>query len=198
MDWLLEVTDLKQYVCCPRIVFYRYCLPKVRPVTPLMEEGIRCHLEEEGREERRSLRSYGLVDGERFFHLMLQSRRLELTGKADLVIAMPSRDAKGAEAAVVEYKYSEYKAGPHFILQLTAYAMLVEEAWKLPVKQAFLYSIPLKRAEAIQITPFLQRKVIKTVKEIKSIVENEIIPPPPGSLRRCITCEFRRVCNDVL
>ncbi len=198
MDWLLEVTDLKQYVCCPRIVFYRYCLPKVRPVTPLMEEGIRCHLEEEGREERRSLRSYGLVDGERFFHLMLQSRRLELTGKADLVIAMPSRDAKGAEAAVVEYKYSEYKAGPHFILQLTAYAMLVEEAWKLPVKQAFLYSIPLKRAEAIQITPFLQRKVIKTVKEIKRIVENEIIPPPPGSLRRCVTCEFRRFCNDVL
>ncbi len=198
MDWLLEVTDLKQYVCCPRIVFYRYCLPKVRPVTPLMEEGIRCHLEEEGREERRSLRSYGLVDGERFFHLALQSRRLELTGKADLVIAMPSRDAKGAEAAVVEYKYSEYKAGPHFILQLTAYAMLVEEAWKLPVKQAFLYSIPLKRAEAIQITPFLQRKVIKTVKEIKRIVESEIIPSPPSSLRRCVTCEFRRFCNDVL
>ena len=40
-DWLLEVTDLKQYACCPRIVFYRYCLPKIRPVTVLMEEGIR-------------------------------------------------------------------------------------------------------------------------------------------------------------
>src|SRR5689334_19265386 len=100
MSWLLEVTDLKQYTCCPRIVFYRYCLPKVRPVTPLMEEGIRCHLEEEGREERRSLRAYGLADGERFFHLVLQSARLELIGKVDLAIAVPSREVDGAEAVV--------------------------------------------------------------------------------------------------
>jgi CRISPR-associated exonuclease Cas4 len=53
--FMLEVTDLKQYACCPRIVFYRYCLPKVRPVTYLMEEGIRAHEQEEEREERRSL-----------------------------------------------------------------------------------------------------------------------------------------------
>ena len=43
--WLLEVTDLKQYTYCPRIVFYRYCLPRVRPITYSMEEGIRCHEE---------------------------------------------------------------------------------------------------------------------------------------------------------
>ena len=42
-EWLFEVTDLKQYAYCPRIVFYRYCLPKVRPITFLMEEGIRSH-----------------------------------------------------------------------------------------------------------------------------------------------------------
>ena len=138
MNWLLDVTDLKQYVCCPRIVFYHYCLPKVRPITLLMEEGIRCHLEEESREERRSLHSYGLVDGERVFHQALQSNKLELSGKADLVIVTPSRAMTNAEAAIVEYKYSEYKAGPHFALQLAAYALLVEEIWEIPVKQTFL------------------------------------------------------------
>ncbi len=198
MNWLLEVTDLKQYTCCPRIVFYRYCLPKVRPVTPLMEEGIRCHLEEEEREERRSLRPYGLVDGERFFHLTLQSSQLELTGKVDLAIAVPSREASGAEAVVVEYKYSEYKAGPHFALQLAAYALLIEEAWEVHVKQGFLYSIPLRRAEPVPITPNLRKKVVQTVKQIKQIVETEIMPPPPTSQRRCISCEFRRFCNDVV
>ena len=116
MNWLLEVTDLKQYTCCPRIVFYRYCLPRVRPITVLMEEGIRCHLEEENREERRSLRPYGLVDGERFFHLALQSNELELTGRIDLAIAIPTREAVDAEAVVVEYKYSEHKAGPQTLL----------------------------------------------------------------------------------
>jgi CRISPR-associated exonuclease Cas4 len=198
MSWLLEVTDLKQYTCCPRIVFYRYCLPKVRPITPLMEEGVRLHLEEEEREERRSLRAYGLAVGERFFHLALQSAGLELIGKVDLAIAVPSREAVGAEAVVVEYKYSEYKAGPHFALQLAAYALLIEEAWQIPVRQGFLYSIPLRRAEPVPITPHLRKKVTQTVQQIKRIVDSEIMPPPPTSQRRCITCEFRRFCNDVV
>jgi CRISPR-associated exonuclease Cas4 len=198
MNWLLEVTDLKQYTCCPRIVFYRYCLPKVRPITGLMEEGIRRHQEEEGREERRSLRPYGLVDGERFFHIALHSTKLGLTGKIDLAIATPSREAASAEAIVVEYKSSEYKAGPHFALQLAAYALLIEEAWQLPVKRGFLYSIPLRRAEPVPITPHLRKKVTQTVQQIKQIVDSEIMPPPPASQHRCITCEFRRFCNDVV
>src|SRR5205823_3080601 len=95
--WQLEVTNLKQYTCCPRIVFYRYCLPKIRPTTYLMEEGIRSHREEETREERRSLHTYHLTQGERFFHLALQSERLGLTGRVDLVIATPARDDPCAE-----------------------------------------------------------------------------------------------------
>jgi len=163
-----------------------------------MEEGIRCHLEEEGREARRSLRSYGLVDGERFFHLTLESTKLELIGKLDLAIVVPSREVPEAEAVVVEYKYSEYKAGPHFALQLAAYALLLEEVWKIPVKQGFLYSIPLRRAEPIPITPHLRKKVVQVVSQIKQIVHSEFMPPPPTTQRRCVTCEFRRFCNDVV
>jgi len=197
-QWLLEVTDLKQYTYCPRIVFYRYCLPKIRPVTYLMEEGIRSHEEEDRREERRSLRTYGIANGERFFHLSLQSERLGLSGRVDLAIAIPSRDTSGAEATVVEYKLSEQKAGAHFKLQLTAYALLLEEAWGLPVQQAFLYSIPMRKAERISITPALRKKVTQTVTQIRQIIESEIMPPPPATQHRCVTCEFRRFCNDVV
>jgi CRISPR-associated exonuclease Cas4 len=197
-DWLLEVTDLKQYTCCPRIVYYRYCLPRIRPITYTMEEGIRCHEEEETSEERRSLRNYGLTSGERIYRLPLQSRKLGLTGRVDLAIATPSHEAPGAKAIVVEYKLSEQKAGSHFTLQLAAYALLIEEAWGLPVDQGFLYSIPLRKAEPVAITQHLRRKVIQTVTQIRQIVESEIMPSPPGSLRRCVTCEFRRFCNDVV
>ncbi len=196
--WLLEVTDLKQYTYCPRIVFYRYCLPKVRPITSLMREGIRSHEEEDVREERRSLRPYGLVDGERVFHLHLQSIQLGLTGRVDLAIATPSRTADGAEGVVVEYKLTEQKAGPHFKLQLAAYALLLEEAWGLPVKRAYLYSIAQRSAEPIAITQHLRQKVTQTTALIRRMVEQEIMPEPPDSLRRCVTCEFRRFCNDVV
>ena len=196
--WLLEVTDLKQYVACPRIVYYRYCLPRVRPITGLMEEGIRRHEEEDAREERRSLRNYGLSEGERSAHLALRSTKLELSGRLDLAIATPSREAPGAEGVVIEYKYSEQKAGPHFVLQMAAYALLLEEAWNIPVKRGFLYSIPLRRAEPIPITAHLRKKVIQTVQNIKQIVDKEVMPDPPSSQYRCVTCEFRRFCNDVL
>ncbi len=198
MGMLFEVTDLKQYTVCPRIVFYRYCLPKVRPVTVLMEEGIRQHEREDEREERRSLRTYGLTQGERVSHLSLCSERLGLSGRVDLAIAVPGRGTPGAEGIVVEYKYSEQKAGTHFKLQLAAYALLLEEAWELPVRRGFLYSIPLRRAEAIAITPRLRASVLQTVEQIQRCVSDEIMPAPPSSLGRCVACEFRRFCNDVV
>ena len=37
--WLLRVTDLKQYEYCPRVVFYEYCLPGVRPVGRAVPPG---------------------------------------------------------------------------------------------------------------------------------------------------------------
>jgi CRISPR-associated exonuclease Cas4 len=197
-NWLLEVTDLKQYTYCPRIVFYRYCLPTIRPLTFLMEEGICQHTVEENREERRSLRHYQIEEGERFFQVVLQSQTLGLTARLDLAIAIPSRTAVGAEAVVVEYKYSEQKAGVHFKLQLAAYALLLEEAWNIPVKRGFIYSIPQKRAEAIAITPQLRKKVVQTVNDIRRLIEHQQMPEPPASQSRCVTCEFRRFCNDVV
>lgn len=197
-DFLFEVTDLKQYTYCPRIVFYRYCLPCIRPITFTMKEGILSHTEEDSREERRSLRHYNLTEGERIAHLSLQSARLGLTGRIDLAIATPSRTAPNAEAIVVEYKLTEQKAGAHFKLQLAAYALLLEEAWGLPVKRAYIYSISMRKAEMVPITPHLRHKVTQTIAHIKQIVSGEIMPPPPDSLRPCITCEFRRFCNDVV
>src|SRR5689334_1719482 len=86
-----EVTDLKQWSYCPRIVYYRYCLPDIRPITALMQLGIAHHSAEVGREERRSLRTYGLSEGERVFDVELRSERLQLRGRLDLAIAIPRR-----------------------------------------------------------------------------------------------------------
>lgn len=198
MNWLLEVTDLKQYLYCPRIVYYRYCLPQIRPVTYLMEEGTRHHEEEEKREERRNLHHYSLTEGERITHLALRSSTLCLSGRLDLAIATPSRSDPDAKAIVVEYKYSEHKAGAHWILQLAAYALLLEEAWHIPVIRAYLYALPLKQAEAVAITAHQRKKVLQVVQQIQHMINGESMPAPPHSQARCITCEFRRFCHDVL
>lgn len=194
----LEVTDLKQWRYCPRIVWYHYCLPQIRPVTDLMRHGIAQHEAEEGREERRSLRTYGLSSGERSFDLALQSEKLGLRGRLDLAIATPDRQAAGAEAIVVEYKDSEHAAGKHFKLQLAAYALLLEEQWGLPVKLGYIYQIPLRRAEKVPISAALRRSVSESISAIQRAIQGEAMPEPPASRSRCVSCEFRRFCNDVV
>lgn len=194
----LEVTDLKQWRYCARVVWYRYCLPAVRPITDLMAHGIDHHRDEEGREERRSLRPYGLTTGERHFDLRLHSPQLGLRGRLDLAIAVPDRTSGEAEAVVVEYKHSEQRPGPHFKLQLAAYALLLEEAWGLPVRAGWVYQIPLRRAERVAITAPLRRQVPTAVETIQTAIRSEALPEPPVSRRPCINCEFRRFCNDVV
>lgn len=193
---LLEVTDLKQWVYCPRVVFYRYCLPTIRPITYSMERGIQAHEEATAREERRSLRSYGLTSGERFFDVSLRSERLHLSGRIDLVIRVET--PQGPEGIVVDYKLSEREAGSHFKLQLAAYGLLLEEAWNIPVRRAFLYHLPQRKAEAIPLTPALRRQVEATIAAIHRAIRGELLPNPPAHLGRCVACEFRRFCNDVV
>lgn len=197
---LLDVTDLKQYAYCPRIPFYRYCLPRIRPITFGMREGILSHQEEQAREERRSLRAYGMTAGERVYDLVLRSERLGLVGRLDMAIrcAGGGGTAAGTEAIVVDYKLTRGKAGSHFHLQLAAYALLLEEAWKVSVRRAFLYHMPLRQAEEILVTPALRRRVPQVVAVIHTLVGNECMPAPPTNRARCVTCEFRRFCNDAI
>lgn len=194
----LEVTDLKQYTYCSRIVYYRYCLPDIRPTTYKMEAGIAAHADESEREQRRSLRPYGLTQGERFFDVRLRSDTLGVRGRLDMVVAVPERGAANTELMPVEYKLSDRAIGKHFKVQLAMYALLLEEAWQARVQRGFLYLIPLRQAVAIPITATLRRQAQLQVAAIHTMVEREIMPAPPTSRRPCVTCEFRRFCNDVV
>jgi CRISPR-associated exonuclease Cas4 len=189
-----RVTDLKQYFYCPRIVFYAYCLPQVRPVTPKMEAGIEAHVKAEGRERRRSLRAYGLAQGERHFDVPLESARLGLRGRLDMVIQVSKPDG---EIIPVEYKNSARPAGQHWILQLTAYGEMLAERFTLPTRRGFFYFIPTRRSQQVTFTPARRTKLRQTVDAMLRMVEQEAMPDPPKSRRPCITCEFRRFCNDV-
>ncbi len=196
--FFIDVTDLKQYVCCPRLVYYRYCLPDIRPLTCLMEAGTQAHQQEEEREVRRSLRTYGIEQAERLFHYPVISEKLALKGKIDLVLVTPSQQASNKEVIIIEYKYTEQKAGSHFKVQLAAYALLLEEELHMPVRRSFLYSIPLRKAEAIPITTALRKKAQTTIEGIKQLLYGECMPEPTRTQRRCPSCEFRRFCNDVI
>ncbi|MGQ9682593.1 MAG: CRISPR-associated protein Cas4 [Anaerolineae bacterium] len=186
----LTITDLRQYLYCGRVFFFTVFLGRVRPLTFKMEEGARQHEAEAEREERRSLRAYGLQEGERAFAVSLQSERLGLSGRLDMAIR-----TRG-EAVPVEHKHSVAAVGTHQRYQLAAYALLLEEAWQLPVRRAFVYAIPLRRAVEVAITPGMRRYVMTTVAAMRRAVLHETLPPATRRGGRCRECEYRRFCGD--
>ena len=192
MELTLRVSDLRQYTYCPRIVYYYYCLPAVRPTTYNMQAGKEAHIEEADRERRRSLRTYHLSEGERYFDFWLESEGLGLQGKVDMAIRCTQ------EAIPVEYKNSPGRSGQHVLLQLTAYGLLLEELWGLPVRRGFVYYIPARRAREIEITSVLKTEVRDKIAAITTMVLAESMPTPPPTRGRCEICEFRRFCNDVV
>ncbi len=189
----IRVTDLKQWVYCPRIFYYYHCLPDVRPETYKMEAGREAGRSEVGREERRSLRAYGIAAGEREFDVPVRSARLGVRGVIDMVITT----AETREVIPVDYKLSRV-AGIHFQQQLAAYGLLLEEMRNVEVRRGFLYAIPLRRAEEIKIDARVRARVLKAVEAMRRTFEQEEMPAPARNRAKCVACEFRRFCNDVL
>jgi CRISPR-associated exonuclease Cas4 len=191
------VSDLKQYFFCPRIVYYHTCLPDVRPTTFKMQAGKEQGLAERQREGRRSLRGYALRMGECSFDLALSSPRLALHGRLDMAIRTTDNGPGILEGIPVDYKLTPGRTVQHFILQVVAYGMLLEEAWQVPVRRGFLYLIPARRAREIPITSAYRGQVVAAVEAMTHIAVREIMPDPPRQRGKCRVCEFRRFCNDV-
>jgi CRISPR-associated exonuclease Cas4 len=61
-----------------------------------------------------------------------------------------------------------------------------------------LYSLALRRAEAVTLTSALLRKVERLLIEIRRLLSDERMPVATLQQRRCLLCEFRRFCNDVV
>ena len=188
---MLTVTDVKQLGYCARIVYYGHLLGGRRPATFKMDEGIRAHVEETRREARRSLRAYGLDEGKRQFDVSLRSERLGLAGRLDMVI-----EGKG-EVIPVDFKHGTAQPGRNHRYQLTAYALLVEEIWKRPVRRGFISLIPLKQAVCRPITATMREEVLRTIARVRQMIAREQVPPPTRMRGRCRDCEFRRWCNDL-
>ena len=188
----LRVSDLKQYIYCPRILYFYYVLPVPRKVTRKMEYGRLEHVEIERLEKRRSLKAYGILEGERRFHVALASTHLGLHGVLDMMIT-----TRGNNIFPVDFKNSFNPKGLHQKYQITAYAMLLEEVYRQPVRFGFIYLIPLKAIIPVEITHSMREHVKKVLSAIAKIMAEEKMPGYIRSKERCTDCEFRNYCADL-
>lgn len=187
---LFTITDLKQYMYCPRIFYYHACLSRIRPVTYKMEAGITAHERERTKAARRTFQMVQALEGERHFDVRVFDSELGLTGQLDEVVQTAS------EWIPIDYKLAR-KDGYHFKIQLAAYAMMLAKMSEVSVERGYLYLIPARKAVEIRLTEKLRRDVRQALVEMRYIFEREQMPAATEWRQRCLDCEFRRFCNDV-
>lgn len=187
----LKATDVKQWLYCPRVVYWTYVVPIEKHITPKMEYGADAHAVLSALERRRKLREYGLADGERRFHVTLRSERLGLVGKLDLLVVC--RDGRHFP---VEFKDTLRGVERNHMMQLGAYALLVEDTYGASVSEGAVYLIPRHRVQMVAITKQVKADVVEVLNAVRRMIAAEELPPPPERRGRCVDCEYQRFCGD--
>ncbi|MBV8811531.1 MAG: CRISPR-associated protein Cas4 [Acidobacteriaceae bacterium] len=188
---LIPVTDLKQWVYCPRIVYYHWVMPAVGRPTFKMREALAAQDLVEVLEMRRGLRAYGMEGARRHFHVWLSDERLGLSGKADLLLESVD------QVAVVDFKLTSGEPGQNHRMQLAGYSLLAEAAYGVPARVGLLYRIPDNRVFTIEITRELREAVLAAIDGVRNMAETQCCPPPTSVRGRCMECEFANYCADI-
>jgi len=187
----LSVNDLKQQAYCPRVIYFRHCLPLTGRMTFKMVEGQTRQDEVTRFERRRSLQRYGLRDAERRFDLHVRSEQLRLSGRIDMALVAPEL------VVPVDFKSTEGPGAANWQLQLVAYTLILEEQFGRPSPFGLLYLLGPGRVVRVRSDAADRREVIAALDHARALVCSEGMPGPTPVRGRCRDCEFRRYCNDV-
>ncbi|MFW6028823.1 MAG: CRISPR-associated protein Cas4 [Halanaerobiales bacterium] len=187
----LNVTDVKQYIYCPRIIYFTYCQPVHKKNSFKMDFGSEMHDIVDVLEKRRTLKRYNLEYGEKLFKQKVFSDKLGLSGKLDMLVKTER------ELIPIEMKYTQKKPGINHKYQLAAYMLLLEEVYHCGIRGGIIHIIPTKESYYYKNTKSLRTKVREIIKKIREIIIYEKFPEKCDGWRKCKNCEYKNYCGDV-
>ena len=190
-----NVTDIKQYAYCPRVVYFEHVMHARPIIGSQQEQGREEHIHLEVKEKRRKAAlwvSHEFDTAEKLYRLELSSEKLRLRGVLDLLLKV--RD----ELVPVEYKNmrsDKGRAWTHHKYQLTGYALLVEDSYGRSVTRGLLNYVPEELALLVSITPEMKKFTFEIVKRIGHIIQRQYLPPVTVPISKCFGCEYFWVCQ---
>lgn len=129
----------------------------------------------------------------RVLSLPLASRRLNLTGVADLVEFTAGQE--GETAFPVEYKRGKPKLHRADEVQLCAQALCLEDMTGRPVPQGALFYAQTRRRVVVPFDADLRALTDATVAELAQVLAAGQTPPPTPHRSRCRACSLVDLCQ---
>ncbi len=185
-EGLLPVVAVRQFFFCRQIPYLNLVLHVVEPETDSMVYSKERHELFRAQYLPRSIRPKKVYTG-----VDLRSERLGLVGKLDALV-----ETYFGELIPCELKHSALRRGRPLlkdVVQLTAYAMLVEDVYGCVVKRGVLYYAEDGEKPEIRILQSHRYMVKMAVKHIREMMASEEAPEEKN-LKECPSCWYRRIC----
>ena len=82
--------------------------------------------------------------------------------------------------------------------QLAAQAMLVERMMNVRVRKIKVYYVETQELDEVHIINYHREMALNAIESMKRIVLNEEMPEPTHDKHKCIDCEYRTYCEDII
>jgi CRISPR-associated exonuclease Cas4 len=188
---VLRVSDLRQWTYCPRVVWWTHVCPVGKVESYKMRQGLLKEHRLQRLQKRRTLRAFGLKQGQVDCNVSLFSESLGLSGRLDMLIRW------GASRLPVEIKFTHGPARLNHRLQLAGYALLLEDAFGVPVTHGYVVRLPDDTADRVAIDGPLRDLAWKTLEAVRNTIRREQMPAASPMIAKCMDCEYLRFCGDV-
>lgn len=189
---VVRVSDLRQWVYCSRVIWWTHVCPVGKLESFKMKQGLSKERRLQRLQRRRTLRAFGLKEGQVECNVSLYSAELGLSGKLDMLVR------RGIVRHPIEVKFTHGPARLNHRLQLGGYAMLLESVFGVTVSHGYIVRLPDDAVDKIAIDEPLRELVWRTIKAVRATIRREQMPPPAPFVASCIDCEYLRFCGDVL
>jgi CRISPR-associated protein Cas4 len=125
--------------------------------------------------------------------IKIQSDELALTGIIDRV-----EEYKEGSVPIEMKTGSMPKEGvwPGHRIQIAAYALLLEEKLKQPIKEGFVHYLDKDVKRQIVINPFLKQEVKDLKEKVRILLNEKEIPEPTENNNKCKVCGLKDQCQN--
>ncbi len=179
---LLSAEDLRQFLYCPRILYFRHVLRAKQNASVKMNYGSEKHEEWRKKQIHRGLKT------DRYFGIYLASEELHLHALCDAV------DFDGKNAVPIELKTGKTPNSPpiNHVIQIATQQMLIKHALHFNVPYGILQYE--KKQFIVKYSERLEALIKQLIKKIIKLIETEEIPNPTPHRKKCEDCEFWKIC----
>ncbi|WP_171017462.1 CRISPR-associated protein Cas4 [Aliarcobacter thereius] len=186
----LPIHLIRQYLFCPRVVYFLEVLsiPKASPIW--VKEGENYHKKQEKLFKRRTLSRFGLENAKFWQNVNLSYDDLNFYGICDALII------SNTNIYPVEIKLHGQKPTKAQKMQLIAYGILAEKIYKKEFNLGFISFDKSAKTIPINVNNEMKQDVQKIVNKIINLIKSENLPYSDAQDEKCTQCEFLNYCND--